>query len=225
MPSCRYSEGEPVSWSCNKRGRRVGIIVLIPLFFSLSMTLGCVDVRAPMKPGDDNAVPHDEGLVLGRLHVAGKGGDLQGSTEQPLRVPFHIQWRLEEQLSGKTFLIEDLPSDGPFVLRLPVGSYRLTHLSFDTSLGAWQASTLDSFSVSPRECSYLGTWRLRMEAGFFDGSISRQVLDQHELAERELNVLLNKRSSTPMRTQLSAAMKRPLILTFRTQGTELTSPP
>jgi hypothetical protein len=126
---------------------------------------------------------------------------------------------------GKEFLIDGLPSDGPFVVKLPSGSYRLTIISFDTALGIWQASLPTSFTVSSRECTYLGTWELRMKTGFFDGSVSRQVIDQHGIAESDLNTIVNDDLSPPVVTQLSPAIESPLILTFRTQGTDLTSPP
>lgn len=198
---------------------------MVPLFWGLGFTLGCAAVLTPMKPGADGSVNADEGLVLGRIHVTGSGGEQLTSTDQPFHARFHVQWRVRDQALGKDFLVDGLPSDGPFVLKLRTGSYQLTALSFDTALGIWQISLPTGFTVSPQECTYLGTWELRTRAGFFDGSIFRRVLDQPSLAQSDLKTFLTEGLEPPMVTQLSSEVESPLILTFRTQGTELTSPP
>ena len=176
----------------------------------------------PMEPGAEDSVKPDEGLVLGRIHLEENGSESQASPVQPFHSRFHIQWRIREQTLGKEFLIDGLPSDGPFVVKVPSGSYRLTAFSFDTAMGIWQASLPTIFDVGPRKCTYLGTWQLRTKAGFFDGSINRQVLNQHSLAESDLKSFVS--NGLEMVTQLSSSMESPLILTFRTQGTDLTSP-
>ena len=211
--------------ACSVRGIFTIPIFVVPLLLALSVALGCAAVVTPIKPGADDSINQSEGLVLGRIHVTGSGKDSQGSPEQPLRTSFHVQWRIAEEASGKVFVVDGLPSDGPFVLKLPTGSYRLTAFSFNTALGVWQASLPATFDVSSRKCTYLGTWQLHLRAGFFDGSVSRQVFDQHALAENDLRTVFNARLLSPMVPQLSLAMESPLILTFRTQGTDLTSPP
>lgn len=208
-----------------KEGCPVGGLFLIPLFLILNVVLGRAAVLTPMKPGTTDSVRPDEGLVLGRIQITGSEGEALVSPRQPFRTPFHIQWRLKEQTLGKEFVIDPLPNDGPFVVKLPTGSYQLTAFSFDTALGIWQASLPATFTVSPRGCTYLGTWELRTRADFFDGSIVRHVIDQHALAESDLKTFVNDRLGNPMITELSSSMASPLILTFRTQGTELTSPP
>lgn len=195
------------------------------LGFSLMVTSGCASVLTPMEPGSTRSLQSDEGLVLGRIQVMGGGGEQFVSPDQPFRSPFHIQWRLKEETLGKEFVIDRLPRQGPFVLKLPTGSYQLTAFSFDTALGIWQASLPASFTISPQGCTYLGTWELRMRAGFFDGSVSRQVIDQRSVAESDLKTFVNDELWPPMVAQLGPAAESPLILTFRTQGTDLTSPP
>jgi hypothetical protein len=213
------------AWYQGRGFHRLNRIFIASLLLTLSAILGCTTVLTPMKAGADSSVTSEEGLVLGRIHVTGGEGEQLVSADKPFHARFHIQWRVREQTLGKDFLVDGLPSDGPFVLKLPTGSYQLTALSFDTALGIWQASLPTSFTVSPRECTYLGTWELRTSAGLFDGSIFRQVLDQPSLARRDLKTFLNDGFGPPLVTQLSSAMESPLILTFRTQGTELTSPP
>ncbi len=213
------------AWYQGRGVYRLNRIFIASLFLTLSATLSCTTVLTPMKAGADRSVTSDEGFVLGRIHVASGGGERLVSADDPFHARFHIQWRVRNQTMGKDFLVDGLPSDGPFVLKLPAGSYQLTAFNFDTALGIWQASLPTSFAVSPRECTYLGTWELRTRAGLFDGSIFRQVLDQPNVAQRDLKTFLNDGLWPPLVTQLSSAMESPLILTFRTQGTELTSPP
>ncbi|NGZ95100.1 MAG: hypothetical protein CV089_03005 [Nitrospira sp. WS110] len=203
-------------------GSRVFVILLC---FGLVVTLGCTSVRTPMEPGSTGSLESDEGLVLGRIQLMGSSGEQFASPDQPFRSPFHIQWRLKEASLGKEFVIDRLPREGPFALKLPTGAYQLTAVSFDTALGIWQASLPTSFTVSPQGCTYLGTWELRMQAGFFDGSVSRQVIDQRSVAESDLKTFVDDGLWPPMVAQLGPAAESPLILTFRTQGTELTSPP
>ena len=200
-------------------------IFMAPLCLSLMVTFGCASVLTPMNPGGAGSLESDEGLVLGRIHLMGGGGERLASPDEPFHTRFHIQWRVRDQALGKEFLVDGLPSDGPFVVKLPSGSYRLTAFSFDTALGIWEASLPASFTVSPQGCTYLGTWELRMKTGFFDGSVSRQVIDQHNVAESDLKTFVNDGLWPPMVTQLGSAEESPLVLTFRTQGTELTSPP
>lgn len=200
-------------------------IAFIPLVLVLNIVVGCAAVLSPMKPGAIDSIRSDEGLVLGRIQLTDTNGEAFQSPKEPFRTSFHMQWRLKEQTVGKEYVIDPLPKDGPFLLKLPTGSYELTALSFETALGMWQAFLPTTFRVSSRACTYLGTWDLRTSAGFFSGSIVRHVGDQHALAESDLQTFVNDRLSNPMVTELSSSTASPLLLTFRTQGTELTSPP
>jgi hypothetical protein len=225
ISSCRTLEGQTGPGYRSRNAWGCGQILLIPILFSLGVILGCAEVLTPMKPGAYDSVNPGEGLLLGRIHIMGSQGEQLVSTEEPFHARFQIQWRVSDQTLGKKFLVDSLPSNGPFVLKLPTGSYRLTAVSIVTALGIWQTSLPTSFTVEPRECTYLGTWELRTRAGFFDGSIVRQVFDQPRLAESDLKTFLDDGFSPRMLPQLSLAMESPVIMTFRTQGTELTSPP
>jgi hypothetical protein len=209
----------------NRETGSIGGFVVAPLFIMLSVALGCAAVVTPMKPGADHSITPDEGLVLGRIQLTDSDAEAFSSPGQPFRTTFQIQWRLKERTLGKTFVINGLPTNGPFVVKLPTGSYQLTALSFDTAFGIWQASLPTSFTVSPQGCTYLGTWELRTRAGFFDGFIVRYVVDQHNIAESDLKTFVNNGLGNSMVIELGSSIASPLILTFRTQGTELTSPP
>lgn len=206
-------------------GLHISSVVLVPVLLMLNVMLGCAAILSPMKPGANDSIKSDEGLVLGRIQLTDRNGVAFESPKQPFRTSFHVQWRLKDQKLGKEFMVDALPKDGPFAVKLPTGSYQLTELSFDTALGIWQASLPTTFTVSSRVCTYLGTWELRTEAGFFDGSIVRHVVDQHNLAENDLKIFMQDSLETSMVTELSSSMASPLVLTSRTQGTDLTSPP
>lgn len=212
----------------NGQGRtrlKVDRIVLLPPLLMLNLVLGCAAVLSPIKPGTHEAIRSDEGLVLGRIQLTDSNGDAFQSPKQPFRTSFHMQWRLKDQTLGREYVVDPLPKDGPFMVKLPTGSYELTALSFDTALGIWQASLPTTFTVRSQACTYLGTWELRTSAGFFSGSIVRHVVDQHTLAESDLQTFVNDRLRNPIVTELSPSTASPLLLTYRTQGTELTSPP
>jgi hypothetical protein len=194
----------------------VGILLL-----SVSFTLGCATVVVPVKPGASTLADSNHGLVLGRIHLTSNGIDQR--TGQ--RLPFVVKWQITEETRGTLFLIDHLPTDGPFVLVLPTGSYRVTAVSLDNALGIWQASLPTTFNVWSQECTYLGTWQLHMRTGFFDGSITRQVLDQQDRAQNDLGTIIGERSWPAMVAQLGSPMESSLLLTFQTQGTQLTSPP
>lgn len=136
-----------------------------------------------------------------------------------------MKWRLTDEKSGKQLVIDQVPVDGPFVLNLPVGSYRLTAVSFDNGLGMWQTPLPTSFTVRSKECTYVGTWDLTMQTEFFSGLLTRQVRDQQEQAEQDMRTIIGDRTRPPMVAQLGASGQSPMILTFQTEGTQLTSPP
>lgn len=193
------------------------------LLLGASLIFGCTSVITPVRPGDTTpfAKPN-HGLVLGRMHLVWNGKDSRTGMGGPL----DVKWRIEEETSGAQLVVDHVPADGPFVLDLPAGSYRLTTVSLDNSLGVWQTSLPARFSVRSHECTYLGTWELRMQTAFYSGSITRQVLDQQELAQQDLEAIVgNNHAWPPMVTQLVASIRSPLVLTFQTQGTQLTSPP
>jgi hypothetical protein len=63
---------------------------------------------------------------------------------------------LEEEAKRKRFVIADLPTDGPFVLKLPTGSYRIKGISFENLWGIWRTMLPTTFVIHPRECTSLG---------------------------------------------------------------------
>lgn len=139
--------------------------------------------------------------------------------------PFTMIWRLADEKNGTQLVIDQVPVDGPFVLNLPEGSYRLTAVTFDNTVGIWQTPLPTSFSVRPQECTYVGTWDLTMQTEFFTGLLTRQVRDQQEQAEQDIRIIMGDRAWPPMVAQLGTPAQSPMLLTFQSQGTQLTSPP
>lgn len=195
----------------------------MPLIFLLGLvvTMGCVTVVTPLKPGTVTSLEApDRGYVLGRVHL-----QWNGKTQIVGQFPFNMKWRLIDEKSGTQLVIDQVPVDGPFVLNLPVGSYRLTTASFDNGLGMWQTPLPTSFSVRPQECTYVGTWDFTMQTEFFSGLLTRRVRDQQEQAEKDMQAIMGDRAWPSMVAQLGPPGQSPMTLTFQTQGTQLTSPP
>lgn len=209
-----------LSWAKVRFSRRwLGM----PLIFLLGLvvTMGCVTVVTPLKPGTEAPLEApDHGYVLGRVHL-----QWNGKPQTVGQFPFNMKWRITDEKSGTQLVIDQVPVDGPFVLNLPVGSYRLTAVSFDNGLGMWQTPLPTSFTVRPKECTYVGTWDLTMQTEFFSGLLTRQVRDQQEQAEQDMRTIIGDRTRPPMVAQLGAPGQSPMILTFQTEGTQLTSPP
>lgn len=191
------------------------------VLLGLVVLMGCTTVVTPLKPGAVASLEEpDHGYVLGRVHL-----QWNGKTQAVGQFPFDMKWRLTDEKSGTQLVIDGVPVDGPFVLNLPAGSYRLTAVSFDNALGVWQTPLPTSFSVRPQECTYVGTWDLAMQTEFFTGLLTRQVRDQQEQAEKDMRTIMGDRAWPPMVAQLGEPGQSPMILTFQTQGTQLTSPP
>lgn len=188
----------------------------MPLIFLLSLivTIGCTTVVTPLKPGAVTSLEApDHGYVLGRVHL-----QWNGKPQTVGQFPYNMKWSLTDEKSGTQLVIDRVPVDGPFVLNLPAGSYRLTAVSFDNGLGMWQTPLPTSFSVRPQKCTYIGTWDLTMQTEFFSGLLTRRVRDQEEQAEQDMRTIMGDRTWPPMVAQLGAPEQSPMVLTLQTQG-------
>lgn len=190
------------------------------LLLSVIVMLGCTTVVTPLQPGDPTFIPKpDHGLVLGRIHLMWNGAQQRASAPSPLVV----DWLITEEKSGTQLHIDHVPVDGPFVLDLPAGSYRLTRVSLvDDILGYSRTALPATFSVRPQECTYLGTWELEMQTKSFAGTMTRQVLDQQELAQRDLQAIIGEETarSLPMVTQLGTSMQSRLVFKYVSTDSE-----
>lgn len=68
-----------------------------------------------------------------------------------------------EETQGTRIVLADLPTAGPFAVKLPTGSYRVIRVRFDNLWGTWRTMHPTSFQVQPGGCTSLGTWKLQRE--------------------------------------------------------------
>lgn len=143
------------------------------LLIGSSLLPACTTVVAPIYHEDIAAPDEEHGLLLGHIHLTRNGKTKSAG----LQWPRDMNWWIEEETQGRRFLLTQLPIEGPYVVKLPAGSYRITDVSFDSIRGIWRAALPTAFSIRPGECTALGKWKLQLQAGFFAGWISRQVLE------------------------------------------------
>jgi len=189
-------------------------------FLGGTFTSGCASVVVPLKSGAAALEDSDHGLIFGRVHLAENRKDQHPGASSPV----DLEWLITEESKGRRILIDTLPVDGPFVVRLPIGSYRLTAVNLDIVVGVWQASLPATFVVRPRECTYLGAWELDMQAGRFSGSITRHVKDQQKGDEEALGRIIGSSSCPVQKASLESVTDASITLIDRAEGTELTSP-
>jgi hypothetical protein len=183
------------------------------LLLMVIVMFGCTDIVTPLQPGDQTSMRKPgHGLVLGRVHLTWNRADQRSSA--PL--PSDVRWLITEEKSGTHLWIDHVPVNGPFVVDLPTGSYQLTSVSLDDMLGVWHTSLPAMFIVRQEACTNLGTWELEMHTKSFVGSMRREVLDQQELARRDLRTIVGEETarSLPMVTQLGTSTQSPLVFTF-----------
>jgi hypothetical protein len=187
------------------------------VFLVFGVTSGCTNVVVPLKSGTAALEDSDHGLIFGRTHLTKHRKDQR-------RQGVDLKWLITEESTGKQILIDKLPIDGPYVVKLPIGSYRLTAVNLDIVVGVWQASLPATFVVHPRACTYLGTWELDTQVERFSGSITRRVTDQQQRDEEELGRMIGRGACPILKTLVESPMDSSLTLIDRAEGTELTSP-
>jgi hypothetical protein len=184
-----------------------------------SFTFGCTSVVVPLKAGAAALEDSHHGLVFGRVHLTENRKDQHPGVLSSI----DLEWLITEESLGRRILIDELPTDGPFVVKLPSGSYHLTTVNLDIVVGVWQASLPATFVVRPGECTYLGTWELDMQTGSFSGSITRRVEDQQRRDEEDLRRIIGASSCPILKAPLELPMDSSITLIDRAEGTELTS--
>lgn len=184
------------------------------LFLNVIVMFGCTTVVTPLQPGDLTSLPKsNHGLVLGRVHLMWNEVEQRATAPGPLVV----DWLITEEKSGTQLRIDHLPIDGPFVVDLPAGSYRLTRVNLVAGIvGVFKTSFPATFSVRPQECTYVGTWELEMQTESFAGTMTRQVIDQQALAQRDLRAIIGEETaqSLPMVTQLGTSTQSELVFQY-----------
>jgi hypothetical protein len=157
---------------------------LIAVFLMMTgLSVGCATVVVPLSPTDITMTDADtdHGWLLGTIHLTRHESD---HTEKFTKMRMvDMKWWLEEETTGKRFHISPLPIDGPFAVKLPAGSYRVTGIGFSNMRGVWHTALPAEFRVRSRGCTSLGTWALQMQTGFFSGWITREVFADHRFTQ------------------------------------------
>jgi hypothetical protein len=95
-------------------------------------------------------------------------------------------WWLTREGPGDRFVVRTLTHDGPYVVNLPAGRYRVTGLIYDEGAGVWEGELPATFTVNAGEATYLGTWEIQFVKSGMAGKVSAKVVDQLTKASGEL---------------------------------------
>jgi len=155
---------------------------------------------------------HDHGVLLGTHHLVMNVSRNGQSHATNFRRSYEMEWDIEEVTHGKRSLTVHLPVDGPFVVRLPVGSYRVITMRIRSPEGTWHAVLPTAFEIRPWECTSLGTSMTQMQVGFVTGWISRHVLHEKEFSRANHDQLIGGNRCSISRATLRSSVKYPVRL-------------
>ena len=196
--------------------RSVCMAVLLLMIAEISF--GTTAVVVPQSASDTVEVDQGHGVLLGANHLT-IGLIRNGQGHSPdLTWSNVMTWRLEEVTGRKRSLAVQLPLNGPFAMRLPVGSYRVTQISLDSSVGTWHAVLPTTFEIRPWECTSLGTSMLQMQVGFVTGWITRRVHAEQELVGNNHEQIHGGKGCSTSIAELEPHLKRPVKLDLRGEG-------
>ncbi len=157
-------------------------LVLASVLLLAGFASGCAMVVAPLSASDTASTDERHGLLFGSMRFARHGTDQVKKFTQPLE----MRWMLEEQAKGKQSVLADLPTDGPFALKLPAGFEHVKSIGFDDGEMAMLDTTLQ---VQPRGCTSLGLWELKSEKQF-PGWITTHVFENLEPIQDEFHHII-----------------------------------
>lgn len=186
----------PVASSTGSRSGHPIWVALAGALGAVAFLTGCVTQLRNLPPETAAITNPGEGLVLGRIHLVYNGKEQRTG----LRSPAELRWLMANESDGNRFLVSGLPVDGQFILKLPVGSYRITIIVFHDVLGQWSANLPATFTVHAG-CTYLGTWELDFHTGPFSGQASGTVINQVEEMS-DLHSRIPRGESCPLTTAL-----------------------
>jgi len=118
-------------------------MVLIGILVSTHFALGCTSVVAPVSHSELATTDKNHGLLVGTIHLT----HARKSQPSDSKWSGEMKWWVEEQTSGSRMLIKHLPLNGPFVLKLPPGSYRVTDITLTSVRGLWHTVLPTTFSI------------------------------------------------------------------------------
>ena len=178
-------------------------LVIASVVWFVGFAAGCTTVVRPLSMSDPISPDKDQGLILGHIRLAWHGFNTSPGRTQPV----DMKWSLEEETQGKHMVIANLPAAGPFVVKLPVGSYRVKDISFKGVWGTWHTVLPTTFQVQAGGCTSLGTWDLQRETESFADWITGHVFKDLDETHVELQQVLatqdcSASAGSPVRSKL-----------------------
>lgn len=142
----------------------------------------CAVPVLPVAPGTTQVENSTRGLAFGRIQVVRDGYD-----QMAYSFGKEFGWWLTREDSGERFVVPALTHEGPFVVNLPAGRYRVTGLIYDEGAAVWEGRLPAVFTVKAGEATYLGTWEIQFVKVGMAGKVSGKVVDQLNKARGELS--------------------------------------
>jgi hypothetical protein len=135
----------------------------------------------PVAPGTNQVENSTRGLAFGRIQVVRDGYD-----QMAYSFGKEFGWWLTREETGERFVVRTLTQEGPFVVNLPAGRYRVTGLIYDEGAAVWEGRLPATFTVASGGATYLGTWEIQFVEVGMAGKVSGRVVDQLSKARGEL---------------------------------------
>jgi len=151
------------------------------LIGALCLPSACARPVLPLASGTSAVSNSTHGLVFGRIEVLRDGYD-----QMAYSFGKEFGWWLTQEESGKRYVVKTLTRDGPFVLNLPDGQYRVTGLIYDEGAGVWEGKVPASFHVAAGIQTYVGTWEIEFGFPGRAGRVSARVVNELDKARSEL---------------------------------------
>ena len=137
--------------------------ILASVLLSAGLAAGCTTVVTPLSTSDSMSIDGSHGLLVGHIRFARHGPEQPEERKRPV----DMKWSLEEETQGTHIVLADLPTDGPFMVKLPVGSYRVKGISVNGIWGTWHTVLPSTFLVQSGGCTSLGTLELQRKPDSF----------------------------------------------------------
>ena len=169
-------------------------LVLASAFLLAEFAAGCTTVVKPLSTSDRISTDGRHGLLVGHVRLAWHGTDKSEGRTKPL----NMKWSIEEETKGTHFVLADLPTAGPFVVKLPAGFYRVNDIRFAGLWGIWHTMLPTAFQVHSGGCTSLGTWELQRETESFAEWITGHVFKELEPTHVELQQILATRECSTL---------------------------
>ena len=141
----------------------------------------CAVPVLPVAPGTTQVENSTRGLAFGRIQVVRDGYD-----QMAYSFGKEFGWWLTREDSGERVVVRTLTQEGPFVVNLPAGQYRVTGLIYDEGAAVWEGELPATFTVNAGGATYLGTWEIQFVKVGMAGKVSGRVVDQLSKASGEL---------------------------------------